>query len=102
MQRLLCALGVAAACAAVVAHSAPASAADDPCLADHTGDASVVISGLVSTAVTLTADDLRNDVAAGTLTSKTEAVHYLTGPTPTNKISTGVWLSDVMTKLAPS
>jgi hypothetical protein len=84
---------------AVLVLAGPAYAAD-PCVDDHTGDASVVIRGRVGTEKTLTAETLRSAVAAGTLTGKTESVTYNTGNTPTHRTYTGVALYDVMTKLA--
>jgi hypothetical protein len=90
-------------CAAVaaLALAAPAHAAD-PCVDDHTGDASVVIRGRVGAEKTFTATTLRTAVAGGTLTGKTESVTYNTGSTPTHRSYVGVSLYDVVTKLAPT
>src|SRR5262245_34708103 len=95
-SRLAVPLGVAVA---VLALAGPARAAD-PCVDDHSGDASVVIRGRVGAEKTLTANTLRAAVTAGTLTGKTESVTYNTGNTPTHRSYTGVAVYDVMTKLA--
>lgn len=49
---------------------------------------------------TLTADDLRAAVAAGTLSARTESVSYLAGAAPQHRTYTGVSLYDVLTKEA--
>jgi hypothetical protein len=84
-------------CIAFGALAAPAHAAD-PCTDDHTGAASFTIRGRVAVPVTLTDQDLRDAVTAGTLTQVTESVSYLTGTTPTNRSYNGVSLYQLMTK----
>jgi hypothetical protein len=93
---------LAVVCCALLATAVlagPAYAAD-PCVDDHTGNASFVLRGRLATEKTYADADLRAAVTAGTLTAKTEAVNYLTGSTPTHRTYVGVSLYDVMTKLA--
>src|ERR1700710_334082 len=94
-------LAVACCCTvlASVAYAGPAFAAD-PCVDDHTGNASFVLRGRLATEVTLTAEDLRADVAAAKVTAKTESVTYATGAARTHRSYVGVSLYEVMTKLA--
>src|SRR5262245_58718973 len=93
---------LATACGALLISAAlagPAHAAD-PCLDDHApgAEAQFKLRGRVAAEKTLTAAALRDAVAAGTLTAKTESVTYLTGSTPNKRTYTGVSVYDVMTK----
>src|ERR1700742_1766762 len=97
MRRTIAVLAALAACAL----SAPAAQAQTTaqCLADHTGDAPVGIRGKVAAERTITANTLRDAVAAGTMTAKTISVEYLSGTTPNKRTYVGIPLHEVMMDL---
>ncbi len=51
-----------------------------------------MLRGRVAAERTITATDLRNAVAAGTMTARTVSVSYLSGTTPNTRTYTGVSL----------